>query len=296
MKRKSLRLIVIHLAVVALIVVGVFKYIEELQMLKERLYYAVVSSENVQEEPTEQRSDVWYMQESLIYHAGGGFEGASYTNAKEAILYTLENKNTLIEMDFLFTSDRQLVCAHSWDEIYPEGYVPSADEFLSHKIQGKYTPISAAELIQIMRDYPQMHLVIDTKEENLYLVVAELVSLAGEDSEVIDRFVIQLYAGREKEGLKAFYPFKDEQFLLSLYKLGYWDQSVIRLCEQEGIYVLTALFGQIPDEDVSMLREKGFILYEHTVNDPEQAQIALNRGICGVYTDFLTKEEMETLS
>lgn len=294
-KKKILRLVVIHLSAAVLIVLGIFKYAEELQMLKERLYYAVVASEDVQEETLERDSNAWYMQESLIYHAGGGYEGASYTNANEAILHTLENNNYLIEMDFLFTSDRQLVCAHSWDMMYPDGYVPSAEEFLSERIQGKYTPITAAELIQIMRDYPQMHLVIDTKEENLYLVVAELVSLAGEDPGVIDRFVIQLYAGTEKAGLKAFYPFREEQFLLSLYKIGNWDQSVLRLCEQEGIYILTTFFGQIPDEDVSMLRERGFILFEHTVNDPEQVRTALNRGICGVYTDFLTSEMLETL-
>ena len=50
-----------------------------------------------------------------IAHAGGGFNGETYTESLDALNFN-KNRYTLFEIDFSFTNDNELVCIHDWDE------------------------------------------------------------------------------------------------------------------------------------------------------------------------------------
>ena len=300
-KIRKNKLYFFHFAILCLLVLGVFQFAEEILSFKQQLYYALHPTPEPQETVTESlpmepflhEEGVWYTNTPLIYHGGGDIDGIALTNSMEAVNATLEKGHYFIELDFMFTRDGQLVCAHDWERFYPDGYIPTAEEFLSVKIEDRFTPLSAQSVVTIMRENPQMHLIIDTKEDNLYLVVAELVSLAVQDPEIVDRFIIQLYNGYEKPFLNALYPFTDSQYLLTMYKLGDWDPAILQTCQVERIFILTTVAGLIPDEDIPMLRELGFTIYEHTINDPEYAISSLQRGICGFYTDSMEIDDLE---
>ena len=90
------------------------------------------------------------------------------------------------------------------------------------------------------------------------------------------------------------YPFEDSQFLFTLYEWGVWQLEAAQICNQENISVITVEYGQIPDEDVALLRELGFTVYEHTVNRADYAKLSLQRGISGFYTDTLSPADLES--
>ena len=45
-------------------------------------------------------------------------------------------------------------------------------------------------------------------------------------------------------------------------------------------------------ETIEKFREKDFIIYEHTVNRPNQANVSLEKGINSFYTDYLVETDL----
>lgn len=295
-KRKALFL---HIILFCCMAVAVFMLAEEIQAVKQAIYYTIFpepvpgdNNQSITLYPVVTTGDEWFADPPMIYHAGGEIHGSVYTNSREAVEETLSEGNYFIEIDFNYTSDGALVCAHTWPDVYPTDYQPTLEEFLDSKIQGRFTPMTAADVIQIMQENPQMYLVTDIKSKDICPPVTELVALAEEDPAILDRFIIQLYTGREKTSVKEIYPFQDSQFLFTLYEWGVWEYEAAQICNEENIAVLTVMEGQIPDADMAMLRELGFTVYEHTVNRADSAQAALARGVSGFYTDTLFPEDL----
>lgn len=167
------------------------------------------------------------------------------------------------------------------------------EEFLSWKIQGKFTSLTAEHLMRIMAENPNMYLVTDKKVGSLASIIEDLVKLCGRDESVLSRLIIQLYTGQEKSEIQAIYPFDDDQFLLTIYQLGEWSWNVAQICAEEGIHVIVAPYEMwIPEEDIAHLNQLGFTLYLHTVNRADMAQAAMRKGIFGFYTDNLRPEDL----
>lgn len=294
------KLFLLHAILLCILTAAVFLYIEEIQTLKQAIYYTIfpepvagATNDSITLYPVETTGDEWFADAPMIYHAGGDINGNVYTNSLEAIEKTLAEGHDFLEIDLIYTSDGHLVCAHSWMDVYMEDYHPTLEEFLNSKIQGLYTPVTAEDLLNIMRNNPQMHLVTDIKNfHDIVTVVTDLVELADRDPALLDRFIIQLYTGREKSAIQEIYPFQNEQFVFTLYEWGVWQHEAAQICNEEGISVLTVTHGQIPDEDITMLRELGFTVYEHTINRADEGQRAIDRGVSGLYTDLLEPSDL----
>lgn len=245
--------------------------------------------------PMEHTGKEWYNNTRLIYHAGGGIDGLTYSNAKEAMEMCMKQGHYVIEMDFSFTSDNHLVCVHEWQDIGDLWSPCTLDEYLNLKIYGRYTPLTAEDIIQYMEENPDLHIVIDTKGDNV-AVVAELVRLADNQYDVINRFIIQLYYDGQKQKMNEIYPFPDENFLFTLYKFnpGRYEE-IMKICYDEDIRVITVGIKAWSQEVVDEFLKKGFIVFEHTPNRMDWAQESMDKGIQGIYTDFLTTEDMEKI-
>lgn len=301
MKLKKWQLILLHVLVLCLLLLLAMEFAEEIQVVKQKIYYTLhpepvpgATNDSYTLYPAETTGDEWFADVPMIYHAGGEIHGSSYTNSREAVEETLSEGNYFIEMDFRYTSDGHLVCAHTWPDVYVDDYQPTLEEFLASKIQGRFTPLTAEDLIQIMQENPEMYLVTDIKDfQNICSVVADLVEIAEEDSSILNRFIIQLYTGREKASIQEVYPFDDSQFLFTLYEWGVFQHEVIHICNEENIAVITVQYGEISDEDVALLRQLGFTVYEHTVNRADLAKLSLERGVSGFYTDTLFPSDLK---
>lgn len=236
----------------------------------------------------------WYEKAPLFYHAGGDVGGLDYTNSIEAMEETLAEGHRFVEIDFLYTADGELACAHFWDSLWEEDQkIPTLEEFKDLKIFGKYTSMNAYQLVDYMKEYPDLRIVIDTKEENYEDVVRDLVEIASFNPNITERFIIQLYDAGTKAVLQEIYPFKDENFLFTAYKFGpQLTNKIMNLCYEENIVVVAIASGEWEQETIEMFREKGFIIYEYTVNRPNRANESLEKGIHGFYTDCLVEEDL----
>lgn len=299
--KKKLLILALHLAVVCAGLLCAVQFAEEMVSLKQTVYYYFNPISEAGDtdhlytlRPAQVNPGAWYEDRPLIHHAGGQIDGNTYTNSLEAVENTLSRGEAFIELDFRYTGDGHLVCAHAWYDVYPENYMPTLEEFLATRIQGKYTPLTAGDVISLMAANPQMHLVTDMKEEgSLIPVITELTELAQGDPEILDRFVIQLYTGREKEELQAVYPFHDSQFLFTTYQWGQWQHEVAAICNEENISVITVPYGEMSDEDAALMASLGFTVYEFTVNRADYAALSQTRGISGFYTDCLYPADLE---
>ena len=284
----------------------VFMFAEEISALKravyDRLSGSAVSAEET--EPTQEDNDfrelyeafppfahspnAWYQNTQLIYHAGGGVDGLAYTNSREAIEETLTFGNFL-EIDFGYTADGHLVCIHSWEYITGSPEPMTLAQYKEHKIFGEYTTLTAVELIAYMKEREDLYIVIDTKELDVLRVTEDLIALAEGDTAIVDRFIIQLYEEGSKGKILELYPFAEENFLFTCYKSGTDPETVLRLCMEEGISVVTVQHGTWDSEAIDLFTQKGILIYEHTVNRLDHVTKATERGVYGFYTDFLTE-------
>lgn len=104
----------------------------------------------------------------LIAHAAGGIDGYIYTNSSQAFEQSVANGYRFIEVDLQLTSDSVLVAAYSWQKFNEiTGYeakgdtVPHSREFMSRLIYGKYTPLTAKDINEIMHRNSDVFLVTD---------------------------------------------------------------------------------------------------------------------------------------
>lgn len=104
-----------------------------------------------------------WTQDITIAHAFGGIDGVSYTNSLEAFRENYAKGHRTFEVDFSVTSDGRLVCLHDWGTAQKNGVTAggaaSEEEFLAAKFAGKYTTLSLASLLALMKEYPDIWIV-----------------------------------------------------------------------------------------------------------------------------------------
>ena len=104
----------------------------------------------------------------LIAHAGGALDGYVYTNSREALERAAAVGYKYIELDLIMTSDSVLVAAHSWELFnritgckHKGDEAPEYSDFISRRIHGKYTPLSADSINSFFMRHPELYLVVD---------------------------------------------------------------------------------------------------------------------------------------
>jgi len=144
-----------------------------------------------------------------IAHAGGGIDGHTYTNSKEALLQSLDKGYKFIELDFCLTSDDQLVCAHGpsvynrmTNVVYGQlDVMPDLNSFKMRSIYGMYTPLTAQEVLEIMKDRPFI-LLVDCMSDP---VIIEKYFYEVKDAVMIETSSITNYLGLRKKGYATLY-------------------------------------------------------------------------------------------
>ena len=298
--KKIIFVIIYHIFIMVLVLLFMFKYAEEIIHLKSNIYFHLQTSQadsniDFTDYPLfEPSGDLWFQNTRLVCHAGGGIDGLDYTNSKEAIENTLSNGNRYIEIDFAYTSDKELVCMHYWDEQWSGSTIPTLQEFLTGRIFGKYTPMTASDLVQYMNDYPDLYIIIDTKESDYVQVIQNLVELSSYNTDITDRFIIQLYSEGKKDEIKSFYPFADSNFLFTAYNFGAnRPNKILDICYKENIFIVTVPYRAWDQETLDLYNSKNIVIFEHSINRPDLAHEELQKGVYGIYTDFLSSEDLE---
>lgn len=116
---------------------------------------------------------------NFIAHAGGAIlknaqgepQTYTYTNSKEALLQSLQEGFSFVELDLMQDNAGGIFAAHDYKHFYSitgkkvQGdyalAAPSKQEILESKIYGFLTPLVAESITQIFQSYPHAYLVTD---------------------------------------------------------------------------------------------------------------------------------------
>lgn len=128
-----------------------------------------------------------------IHHAGGGYDGKTYTNSKEALL---ASKYHTIEVDVVNIKD-SCVIAHDYCEKKFYNYDGQFKDLMYRdykelKVYDKYTPMDFHMLREIMDSNPTVSFVLDVKgNEEEYKYSLEFIKDVVDNH--IDRLIPQIY-------------------------------------------------------------------------------------------------------
>lgn len=229
----------------------------------------------------------WTQAHRLIAHALGGLQGCSYTNSREAFLENYARGFRVFEVDLLTTSDGALVAKHDWDV---EKRKLSLQEFMTARVQGRFTPLNLDDVLILLRDHGDASLVLDIKDR-FYPVLTEVVERAGHlDPNLLRRIIPQLYSERDLTWALRCYPFPS--LIYTLYFTQATDDEVVRFVKQSGVRVVTMSDTRYRPELVRRLAEQKALVYVHTINALEKAVGYRAEGVHGVYTDFLAPGDL----
>ena len=235
----------------------------------------------------------------FIGHAFYGVDNIDYTNSKEAFKKGYDNGIKIMEVDFLFTSDRKLVLNHFWEDSVWE----SSNDFLNKKVIGKYTSMSLDDLLELMSYYKDVYIVIDTKESeynhgnDLIDVYKEIINkTVAYDEDLLDKFIPQIYNFDSYKEINKLYKFKNNMF--SIYKFSINNNpNLIKFITYYCLfYDIDSIvipyeyieYGIINKDTIEFIRSKNINVFINTINDKNLYNELINMGITGVYTDYLS--------
>ena len=235
--------------------------------------------------------------ERTIVHGAGWIEDDSgqkydYTNSFEALANSYQMGNRVIEIDFIWTLDEKLVCAHN-DEpfargIESEGPLTEA-EFLEKKSNGLFTTMNLAMLANFMRENQDMYVVTDFKGD--CVTSCQYIDTVCPDLK--DRFIIQIYHYDQYESIRNL---GFNNLILTLYQAYPEERDTEMLCEfakNNDLVAITFWEDFInyadewtnPEEFFDMAIGLDTPICVHTVNNPESIKSDLEQGVAAVYTD-----------
>ncbi|WED22217.1 hypothetical protein L3Q72_02080 [Vibrio sp. JC009] len=221
-----------------------------------------------------------------VAHAGGAIDNHTYTNSYEALDYNLNNGFKYFEIDFLFTSDKHLVCAHDWRSFYPSKgphRVPSLNEFKSIVDEEKtYKNCTLKGLSHWMNKNTGTVIITDIKSDNL----RGLKKIYQQIPEAKDRVIPQIY---DPDNLKEVRKIGFKNVIWALY--GHLINNNYVLYKIKDFYGNIAI--TMPKEraitDLPLkLKKLGIPTYVHTVNNEgEMVMFMEEKHISEIYTDYL---------
>ena len=218
----------------------------------------------------------------LIAHAGGVVDSCIYTNSREAMERSLAKGYRFIEFDLLFTSDSVLVAAHSWERFNSmTGYedwgdsVPAYSDFVSRKICGRYTPLSAREINSFFEQNDSLYLVTD-KVSDPEVLQEHFSSL--KHRMVVEAFSFQHYCRLKSQGyFRVLYSCMAHDLNATVFS------SSIR--EVEWFALHTSGFDSHLFKFVNELYDFDIALF--TVDDIDAVPVEFQKSVKMVYTNFI---------
>lgn len=243
---------------------------------------------------------------ALIGHSFGEIDGHTYTGTLEAFQNNYKKGIRVFEVDFEMTSDNKVVLRHDWNQKIQEGvssdHPPTQKEFLEIPILGEYTPLSFENLCMIMKEYPDIWIVTDSKYKEPELVKKQFGimketadQMEGGCSDIFDRLIVQIYNEEMFEALEEVYPFKS--YIFTMYQRWFGgEEEYIEICRwsvEHNIHVITMGWDLVNKDILEISSRYQLDVYVNTINKAEEARRLLDEGVKGVYTDKLRPLDLE---
>lgn len=220
----------------------------------------------------------------LVAHAGGAIYGYKLTNSLEALEESYNNGFKLIEMDFEWTSDGEVVAIHDWGPMVErlfmiEERILSLDEFKNSQVFMDLTLLEFREVIEWFENKEDVFLVTDTKGDNKKL----LTCIIENHKKSLDKIIPQVYSFEE------YHLAKDMGFdniILTLYRSNYSDEEIVEFAKENEIFAITMPIARGYSTLPVKLKEIDVFTYVHTINELYVFEELYENGVSGIYTDY----------
>ncbi|HVF05781.1 MAG TPA: FG-GAP-like repeat-containing protein [Frankiaceae bacterium] len=239
-----------------------------------------------------------------VAHAMGGIEGVPYTNSLEAFRRSYELGFRVFEVDFITLGDGSIWALHNnlehrlgLDKHFREA---TSDDVRGLKFDGKYTILSAGDVLSLMRAHRDIHVVVDTKWDHVD-IVARLLRTAR-DPQVARRLIPHIAGQQDLDAIRTSYPL--QHYVVALYRTQ-WngkfdDDEVVEFVRRNGAPAVMMWIRRrssaksLADNNeegrrydprfVARLRDAGAVTYVHSTGDGEAMRPFAEEKI-GVYSD-----------
>lgn len=213
----------------------------------------------------------------LIAHAGGAIDGYIYTNSKEALMNALDKGFKYIELDLYETIDSNVVCLHSLEDYKimtsTDSEIIDTNTFLSHRLYGKYTPMTLNDAIKIWEEHPFCFVtdkISDPKVLNRYF-------RKNRDKVIVEAFTLDDYFKLKVAGYKPMLTSDGSIKGMIWLIITNWTNSKI-----SGVVTC-----HVCDLLLRIYKNMGVEVMLYTVNEESYLKSHIGKDIDVVYTDFI---------
>jgi glycerophosphoryl diester phosphodiesterase len=245
-----------------------------------------------------------YAPDGFVAHAFGAIDGHLYTNSLEAFQHNYGRGFRVFEVDLVRLADGTALLAHNGLEANYGLSKPFTEatwaDLAGHRYLGRYTILRVQELAGLLREHPDMYVILDSKYARLD-IYRSMLRHAPERA-LRERILPHVEDRAELTELRTAYPLQN--YMLALYhpqgKNRYDDPIAGDFISR---YRTPAVMMWWQDRDLSIslaansrqgrrylpsfasaLRGVGANVYVHSLGDPGQVQRFWDQGI-GVYSD-----------
>ncbi|MCI8514967.1 MAG: hypothetical protein HFI93_10145 [Lachnospiraceae bacterium] len=236
-------------------------------------------------------ADGWFDKSCLISHACGGFvkgKKLPYSNSKEALEYSIEKKFRLIECDVL--------------KIRDDWFLAHDRECFREAEREGYTVLSLREFIDYIKNYPDIHVLIDVKWKDaveyadcVHEVEKILEAISENDREkavLKNRIVMEVY---DEETIRIAKE-RDFWMIFTQYRNPDWPccMNTVNLCYRYGIRAV-AMGGPQSfalQRKLNMITEKNIRIFVFSTDSAEEYRTLAKMGVSGVFTNYLTEDSL----
>ncbi|MEC0226268.1 phosphatidylinositol-specific phospholipase C/glycerophosphodiester phosphodiesterase family protein [Paenibacillus alba] len=231
----------------------------------------------------------------LIAHALGGVKGASYTNSYEAFITNYNRGYRLFEVDLVQTMDGELVARHDWSQrLQPDlaayrGRNVTKLQFANSLIMGRFHPLILPDILQLMQQYRDFDLIVDTKAGSKEQIQQQFTHLVNEarrtDPALLNRIIPEIFSPDMYDTVMGIYPFPNK--IYSLYKTGASAERIVEFVRDKHLTAVAMPEYRVfvNPNLVPALNKLGVKSYVHTVNSKPVMQLLRSFGVYGFYTD-----------
>jgi hypothetical protein len=179
---------------------------------------------------------------AYIAHELGSIDGYAYTNTVEAFRASYRKGFRLFECDLVRLRDGTVLVAHDHLEslygLKKSFRRATARDVAGLRYRGRYTVMNARALVALLRRYPNVRLILDTKWDHL-LILKTLVRVARGDARVLNRLVPHVADQANIDAVRAIYPFRG--MMLATYRLRHPSiRGIIDLYRSNGLSAVMA--------------------------------------------------------
>lgn len=229
--------------------------------------------------PMQHRETDWCCKGTMIAHACGGLVNGikrMYSNSKEAFADSLQKGYRLIECDAYGIINGEVVLAHDDIDLY-DGY------------QGAYSLQSFGELFEILRQHPEVNVLIDIKwrtqrdYKEIVDAIDNIVSKDGKQQIILEVYDEQTIIYAKEKGYECFYTQyrnPEADFFIKTVALCYkYDIKVVGFPIETALSPISNYFNIFLDKNIR--------IFVYSTDSIDEYAIVRSKGISGVFTNYL---------